>query len=184
MFQGLLPRFQRRGTQENCTMANRPRHHTLLTLVGCSILAAACSNSSAPPRPQTAQTSQESFEKFGNYELHFNGIRTDQLTPEIANRYGIERGTRRVLLNVALLHRDGEGAAALPVEANVSVNARNLNGQLKDVAIRRITEGRSISYVGEVPLSGNEILIFDIKATPAGESQPFAVTFQREFFAD
>jgi hypothetical protein len=165
-------------------MTQRPVRRALLTLLGCSMLAAACDNGGAPSRPQTAQPSRESFEKFGNYELHFNGIRTDQLAPEIANTYGIERSTKRVLLNVALLHRDGEGAAAAPVEAAVSVDARTLNGQLKEITIRRITEGRSISYIGEVSLSGSGIVIFDIKATPAGESQPLAVTFQREFFAE
>lgn len=165
-------------------MTRRPVRGTILMLLCCAVLATACNNNSVPPRPQTAQASRESFEKFGNYELHFNGIRTDELTPEIASRYGIERSTKRVLLNVALLHRDGEGALPLPVDAAVTVNARTLNGQIKDITIRRITEGSTVSYIGEVPLNGNEILIFDIKATPAGESQPFAVTFQREFFGE
>ncbi|MEQ1581844.1 MAG: DUF4426 domain-containing protein [Steroidobacteraceae bacterium] len=165
-------------------MTRQPVRKTILVLFGCAALVAACNNSSVPPRPQTAETSRESFEKFGNYELHFNGVRTDQLTPDIASRYGIERSTKRVLLNVALLHRDGEGALPLPIDAAVIVNARTLNGQLKDIAIRRVTEGSTVSYIGEVSLSGSEILIFDIKATPAGESQPFAVTFQREFFAE
>ena len=165
-------------------MTQRPLRRTFLALLGCSALAAACDNGGVPQRPQAAQPSRESFEKFGNYELHFNGIRTDQLAPEIASNYRIERSAKRVLLNVAVLHRDGAGAAARPVEAAVSVNTRNLHGQLKDIEIRRITEGSSISYIGEVSLSGSEILIFDIKATPAGESQPFAVTFQREFFAE
>jgi hypothetical protein len=165
-------------------MTSRSLRHTLLAMLGCSLLAAACDTGSVQSRPQTAQPSAESFKKFGNYELHFNGIRTDQLTPEIASRYGIERSTNRVLLNVALLHREAEGSAALPTEATVSVNAHNLNGQLKSMDIRRITEGTAIYYIGEVSINGSEILIFDIKATPAGESQPFAVTFQREFFAE
>lgn len=165
-------------------MIRRRIRHAMLALLGCPLFLAGCDSGSVQPRPQTAQPSAESFEKFGNYELHFNGIRTDQLTPAIASHYGIERSTKRVLLNVALLHRAAEGSAAVPVEATVSVNARNLNGQLKNVEIRRITEGAAISYIGEVSINGSEILIFDIKATPAGESQPFAATLQREFFAE
>lgn len=156
----------------------------LLTLLACSLLASGCDTAGVESPPQPAQPSAESFEKFGNYELHFNGIRTDQLSPEIASRHGIERSTKRVLLNVALLHRDTEGVAAKPVEATVSVSTRSLTGQINDVGIRRITEGTSISYIGEVPISGSEVLVFDIRATPVGESQPFAATFQREFFAE
>jgi hypothetical protein len=180
----LPPKAHRRGIQQDSSLTKRPLRRTLLALLGCAALAAACDNGSVPPRPQTAQPSRESFEKFGKYELHFNGIRTDQLTPEIASHYGIERSTKRVLLSVALLHRDAAGAAARPVAAKVSVNARNLNGQIKDIGIRGITEGSSVSYIGEVSIGSSEILIFDIKAQPAGESQAFAVTFQREFFAE
>lgn len=165
-------------------MTRRPFLASLLVVLGGAMLATACNNSSVPPRPQTAQPAKESFEKFGNYELHFNGIRADQLTPEIASSYGIERGTNRVLLNVALLHRESEGAIAVPVEATVTVNARTLSGQPKDIQMRRISTGTAVSYIGEVAISGSELLIFDIKATPAGESQPFAVAFQREFFAE
>lgn len=165
-------------------MMQRATPTPLLVLLGCSMLASGCDTGGVESRPQTAQPSAESFEKFGNYELHFNGIRTDQLTPEIASRYGIERSTRRVLLNVALLHREVEGSAAQPVEAAVSVNTRTLTGQLKDVGIRRVMEGTSISYIGEVSIASREVLVFDIKATPVGESQPFVATFQREFFSE
>ena len=156
----------------------------LITLLCGSLFAAGCDTAGVESPPHPAQPSAESFEKFGNYELHFNGIRTDQLSPEIASRHGIERSTKRVLLNVALLHRDAEGIAAKPVEATVSVNTRSLTGQVNDVGIRRITEGTSISYIGEVSIAGSEVLVFDIKATPVGESQPFVATFQREFFAE
>lgn len=165
-------------------MPSRAPRLTLLTLLAASLLASGCDTTSVEPPPQPAQPSAESFEKFGNYELHFNVIRTDQLTPEIASRHGIERSAKRVLLNVALLHREAEGVAAKPVEAAVTASSRTLTGPLQDVAIRRITEAASISYVGEVAIAGNSVLVFDIKATPVGESQPFAATFQREFFTE
>ena len=153
-------------------------------MLACSLLATACDTGSVQSPQQTAQTSAESFEKFGNYELHFNGVRTDQLTPEVARTYGIERSKNRVLLNVALLHREAEGAPLLPAEGTVSVNAYNLTGQLKNLEVRRISEGTAIYYIGEVNISGSEILIFDIKATPTGESEVFTAKFQREFFTD
>ncbi len=66
----------------------------------------------------------------------------------------------------------------------MTATAHNLNGQLKNLQVRRITEGQSIYFIGEVGISGNEILVFDIEATPGDQAGPFSVQFKREFFAD
>jgi hypothetical protein len=50
--------------------------------------------------------------------------------------------------------------------------------------MRRITEGSSIYFIGETGISGNEILVFNIQASPAGQSEKYSVQFKREFFAD
>ncbi len=155
-----------------------------LALVGSAFVIAGCDRGNIQQAPQPAQTSSESFENFGDYELHFNAVRTDQLTPDIARTYGIQRSTNRVLLNVTLLHKKADGEPRAPAEATVSVDAYNLNGQLKNMEMRRITEGSAIYYIGEVSITGDEILVFDIKATPTGESEAFAVKFKREFFAE
>jgi len=65
----------------------------------------------------------------------------------------------------------------------VTATAYNLNGQLKELAMRRVTEGSSVYYIGEVGISGNEILVFDINAVPPGQDAKFSVQFKREFFA-
>ncbi len=88
-------------------------------------------------------------------------MRTDALTPEVARNYGIQRSANRVMLNVTVLHKEA-GAARKPVEADVKVDARNLNEQLKDLELRRVSEGEAIYYIGEVSISGAEILVFDI----------------------
>jgi len=148
-------------------------------LAGCVLLASGCDYS---PQQQVAkaQPSEESFRDFGAYEVHYNAVRTDALTAEIARHYGIERSTNRVMLNVTVLHKQ-DGAAKKPVEAEVKVAARNLNEQLKDLELRRVLEGDAIYYIGEVSISGTEILVFDITVTPAGTQAPLSVKFTREF---
>src|SRR5689334_7294243 len=131
-----------------------------------------------------AQSAQESFQDFGNYEVHFNAVRTDSLTADVARAYNIERSKNRVLLNVTVLHKEADHAPRKPVEGKVDVDAYNLNGQLKPLEMRRISEGEAIYYVGEVSISGSEILVFDIKVTPANETKPLEVKFKREFFTD
>lgn len=135
-------------------------------------------------RAMPAQALDETFKDFGNYEVHFNALRTDELTPDVARVYGIQRGSNRVMLNVTVLRKEAEHAPRKPVEATVAVDAYNLNGQLKDIDMRRVSEGEAIYSIGEVSIAGTEILVFDINVTPQGESAPFNVKLKREFVSD
>ena len=54
---------------------------------------------------------------------------------------------------------------------------------LKNLTMRRITEGTSVYFIGEVGISGAEILVFDIDAAPGDQSGKYSVQFKREFFA-
>ena len=101
----------------------------------------------------------------------------------IARSYGIQRSTNRVMLNVTILRKEADHAPRKPVDGVVQVDAYNLNGQLKNLEIRRIAEGEAIYYIGEVSISGTEILVFDITVTPQGEATPLRMKFKREFYA-
>ena len=147
------------------------------------VFSAGCDSGGSSGRPATGAPSEPTFQDFGNYQVHYNAIRTDQLTTSVARAYGIERSTNRVLLNVSLLHKAADGRT-MPVDGVVTATAYNLNGQLKDMALRRITEGSSIYFIGETGISGNEILVFNIQAAPLGQSEQYQVQFKREFFAD
>lgn len=149
-----------------------------VALAGCVLLASGCD--SPHQQVQPAQASEESFRDFGSYEVHYNAVRTDALTAEIARHYGIQRSSNRVMLNVTVLQKEA-GAPKKPVEADVKVAARNLNEQLKDLELRRVLEGDAIYYIGEVSISGTEILVFDITVTPSGTQVPLSVKFTREF---
>lgn len=148
----------------------------LLLLGGCN---------RTPPAQSTAaaQPATESFQDFGNFSVHYNALRTDTLTPEIARSYGIQRSSNRVMLTVTILRKDTPQSQGKPVDGTVEVSAYNLNGQMKGIDMRRVSEGDAIYYIGEVSISGTEILVFDISATPTGEASPFKVKLQREFFS-
>lgn len=137
----------------------------------------------AESRPPMARPAEDSFQGFDGYEVHYNALRTDELGAEIARAYGIERSANRVLLNVSLLQKAPDGRTT-PVDGEVSASAYNLNGQVKGLEMRRVQEGDSIYFIGEVGISGNEILVFDIASSPRGGHGPYMVKFKREFFAD
>lgn len=153
-----------------------------------AIAAIAVAATGCGPRPESgappARPSEASFQQFGNYEIHYNAVRADQIPAEVARAHGIERSKNRVMLNVTMLQKIGDGAPRKPVKGSVSVDAYNLNGQLKNMEMRQVTEGEAIYYIGTTSISGSEILVFDIKAAPEGETTPFEVKFKREFFAD
>ncbi len=131
---------------------------------------------------QTARPSTESFVNVGDYEMHFNAVRSDQLTADIARAYGIERSKNKVLLNISVLNHANKNTVS--TDANITVLARNLNNQVKDVPLRRITEGSAIYYIGDADISGTETLVFEINALPAGSSNTITAKLTREFFAN
>jgi hypothetical protein len=150
---------------------------TVLALPGCG------SGGPTPSEAQPAAPSEPTQKDFGEFEVHYNALRTDQLTPDVARAYGIERSANRVMLNVSLLRKNPDGSTT-PVDGTVTASAYNLNGQLKDLKMRRITEGTSFYFIGEVGISGSEILVFDINAVPSGQESKYSVQFKREFFSD
>ena len=68
---------------------------TALALAGCG------SPSGPETPPQQAGPSEPTHQVFGDYELHYNAVRSDLLRPEVARAYAIERSANRVLLNVS-----------------------------------------------------------------------------------
>ncbi len=154
----------------------------LMTLLG-AIAMSGCGNGGQQPGFPQAVPLEQTFKEQGDYEVHFNAVRTDQLTPEIARAYGIQRSKNRVMLNVTILKKEAPNAPRKPVEGEVAVDAYNLNGQLKNLQMRRVSEGDAIYYIGEVTISGTEILVFDITVTPSGETTPIQVKLKREFHA-
>jgi predicted small lipoprotein YifL len=151
-------------------------------LIALAALASCGDRGPAPSKAQTAAPSEPTHQVFGDFEVHYNALRTDELAPEVARAYGIERSANRVMLNVSLLRKNPDGSTT-PVDGRVSATAYNLNGQLKDLQMRRVTEGSAIYFIGEVGISGSEILVFDIDASPLDQSATYTVQFKREFFA-
>ena len=161
-----------------------PRRCTASVLLAAAgvLLVAGCGADSGR-QPQTARPTEDTQKDFDGLEVHYNAIRTDQLTPAVARAYGIERSPARVLLNVAMLTKT-PGGAAKPVDGTVSASVHNLNGQLKSLAMRRVQEGTAVYFIGEVGISGDEILVFNIDVEPATGGEKRTVQFKREFFGD
>lgn len=152
---------------------------TCVALYGCGQEFAPSTGGNTPAMESVHASSKE----FGDYVLHFNSLSTDQLHPDIARAYDIDRSEDRVLLTVVITKKSAavEGTS---VPGKVIAKAHNLVGQPKLMDVRQVQDGGVYYYIGDVSISDDETLIFDVNATPEGEASGFAVRFSRRFAAN
>lgn len=132
-----------------------------------------------------AQQAQE----FDDYTIHYNALNTSQLTPQVAQAYGIRRSSSRALLNITVLRNHDEASDALTggeaVEAAVQASARNLTGQNREIEMRKITEAdEAIYYIGEFRVNNMEMFDFTVRVLPAGSTELLEVTFRQQFYTE
>jgi hypothetical protein len=122
----------------------------------------------------------EISQKFGPLEIHYNALTTDELLPEVARAYKIERSKTRGLLTISVLKQNKMGAAS-PVPAKITVYVTNLSEQLANVEMREIREGTAIYYLGEFRVAPPDTLKFTATVEVAGEPKREMV-FNQQFF--
>ncbi len=120
--------------------------------------------------------------EFDDFVVHYNAINTNFLDAAVAKMYGIKRSKNRAMLTVSVLKKH-IGLSSLPIQANVTATAVNPSNQIKTMSMREITDGGAIYYIGEFPISDNELLNFTIGVTPDG-SQKESFDFRQEFVSN
>jgi len=123
----------------------------------------------------------EQSQDFGDYVVHFNAITTDLLPPQVASGYNIQRSANKVLLNITVLKKV-LGAAASPVEAEVTAEAVNLTDQHHAIEMREVKEQGAVYYLGTLSVDNQETYDFTVRVTPEGMENPFVVRFRQQFF--
>ncbi len=123
-----------------------------------------------------AEISQE----FGTIKVHYNALTTDQLLPEVARAYKIERSKTRGMVTMSILKQNKVGVAT-PIPAKLSVYVTNLNQQLTNVDMREIKEGTAIYYLGEFRVVPPDTLKFNTTIEVAGEPKREMV-FEQKFY--
>ena len=150
------------------------------TMAGCD----SADNSAALENDSRVKlNAKNSFAQFGQYVVQVNAMSTADLTPEIAQGYGIVRSPNQALVNLVVLRKADDSQK--PVGGNVTVSAANLTGQLKNLELREInelTDGGSIYYIGLVSVDDRETINFDFDVQPAGSNQLLLIRYTHEFY--
>lgn len=123
-----------------------------------------------------AEISQE----FGPIKIHYNALTTDELLPEVARAYKIERSKTRGVVTMSVLKQNKLGVAT-PVPAKLTVYVTNLTQQLANVEMREIKEGTAIYYLGEFRVAPPDTLKFTATVEVAGEPRREMV-FNQKFY--
>lgn len=125
--------------------------------------------------PAAAQQSQE----FGDYEVHYNTLNTNMLSPEIASVYGIQRAGTQAMLNITVLQKENRE----PTEARITATATNLTGQRREIELRQINDQGAIYYIGQFRVHDEELLNFNVQIQPEDhDGEPFELRFRQQFF--
>lgn len=123
----------------------------------------------------------EQAQKFGDVEIHYNALSTNDLTPEVAKSYKLTRSKGRGLLTISVLKKNSMGVS-YPVSAEIKVNVVNIYSQLTNIGMREIKEGSAVYYLGEYWIVPPETLKFNISVKPEGSAQPYSFEYQQSFF--
>ena len=127
------------------------------------------------PGPAVRQRS----ERVGPFELHYSVVNTTFLDPDIAAAYGITRGEKRAILNLAVRENLSSGSAA---------RAMVLQGRTWDLIqsqtleFREIREGEAIYYIAEFPFINEEWRFFEVDFRPAGADQTYTFKFKHQLY--
>ncbi len=131
----------------------------------------------------SASVLAENSQDFGDYVVHFNALSTSHLAPSVTRQYDIERSKNRGMINIAVLNKV-LGTPGKPVLAEISATATNLTGQKRQITLREIQEDTAIYYIGEFPISHEEVLRFNINVQPKGVNEVHEVNFKQAFFTE
>lgn len=125
--------------------------------------------------------SGQQMKQLGDYEVHYSTLNTNQLSPDIASVYGIQRAGTQAMLNITVL----EASTREPVEAVVNATATNLTGQRRDITLRQITDQGAIYHIGQFRIHNEEALNFTVEVKPEDhDGAPFELQFRQKFFTD
>ncbi len=124
----------------------------------------------------------ENVKTFGDYVIHYNAFRSDDISAAIAKQYGLPHANNRILINIAVLKKVMH-TTGTPTASKIEGFASNLNGQYKPLVFKEIKDGPAIYYLASTEINNGETFLkFNIKITPDGEKYATQLRFNKHFY--
>jgi hypothetical protein len=120
-------------------------------------------------------------ETFGPFELHYSVVNTTFLDPAVAATYGITRGEKRAILNLAVRENLADGSVARPMQ----LQGRTWDLiQKQTLEFREVREGDAIYYIAEFSFINEEWRFFEIDFRPEGAAQSYTFEFKHQLYVN
>ncbi len=119
-------------------------------------------------------------EMFGPFELHYAVVNSTFLEPKVAAAYGITRGERRAILNLAVREHVGDITEARPML--LQGRTRDLVQRGAALEFQEIREGPAIYYIAEFEFLDEEWLFFEIDFRPEGAERTYSFKFKHQLY--
>ena len=134
----------------------------------------------------TAQAERgEKKQVFGDYEVHYIGLNSSFLTPEVAKIYEIPRSGTLGYLSISLLKKPDNQRLAVPVNAKVTGTIRNLIGQSRTLDFRQVQESSGVYYISTFRFDEGDMYNFKLSLSPMDAKQKqFDVKFSQRFYQE
>lgn len=131
----------------------------------------------------TTLAATELFTEFGDYKVYHTVFNSNFIQPDIARAHNLTRAKNKVLVNVAVVRKEGDGdTQGLP--AKVSGSVKNLMQQKQGLDFKEVREQTATYYLATTRLSSSEeVLHFNIVVEIDGHP-PFDVNFSKKLHID
>ncbi|WP_196138672.1 DUF4426 domain-containing protein [Aliikangiella sp. G2MR2-5] len=114
----------------------------------------------------------------GEVTIHYNALSSIDIPAEVAAQYGITRGGRTGLINIAV-QKSGK-----PVIANIFGHGKNLTGQLKELAFKEIKEESAIYYIATFSFNNGEKVTFDLQIQSEKTGKLIPLAFSQTLYSN
>jgi len=133
---------------------------------------------------QSAASQQSKF--FGPFELHYSVVNTTFLDPAVAANYGITRGKKHAILNLAVRERAPDEISPDTTEArSMLLKGRTWDLiQNQDLEFQEIREGDAIYYIASFKFINEEWRFFEIFFRPDGSDETLQFKFKHQLYID
>lgn len=126
----------------------------------------------------------EQKQVFGDYEVHYIGLNSSFLPPEVAEAYGIARSRALGYISVSILHNAEGSDMPVAVSGTMTGTIRNLLGQSRELAFQEIKETNAVYYITTFRFDDEDMYNIELKATPEGQNRTFDVKFSQRFYEE
>lgn len=126
----------------------------------------------------------EKKQVFGDYEIHYIGLNSSFLTPDVAEAYGIPRSRSLGFLNISILKKTDQQGVMASLTGSVKGTMKNLIGQKKELEFREVVERDAVYYISTFRFDQADVYKIELAVQPNGETRTFDVKFDQRFYED